>query len=199
MKAFISTETNPILRASILEPSPIAEPVKHEPIVSYVKVTLTVERVSSKYGPFNTVKMGETNKGVAVLVYRDGEFLLALQPRYAVGVNAWETPRGSVEEGENFITAAVREVWEETGISIPSERLKSLGTIHADSGILSTRTEVFFANLCGMELHLDGDGVKADDVQFFSVNDVEVALAQGFIYDSFTATAFLRAKTRKLF
>jgi 8-oxo-dGTP pyrophosphatase MutT (NUDIX family) len=199
MKTFISTETNPILRASILEPSPISEPVKHDPIRAYNNGAVTVEQVSSKFGPFNTVKIGETNKAVAVLIYKDGEFLLALQPRYAVGVLAWETPRGTVEEDENFITAAVREVWEETGISIPSERLKSLGTIHADSGILSVKTEAYFANLCGMDIEQQSVGLKADEVQFFNQHDVEVALAQGFIYDSFTATAFLRAKTRKLF
>src|SRR5687767_13247265 len=46
------------------------------------------------------------------LVVRDGEVCLVHRPRY----DDWTLPKGKLDPGESFEEAALREVWEETGL-----------------------------------------------------------------------------------
>jgi 8-oxo-dGTP diphosphatase len=46
------------------------------------------------------------------VVVRDGTICLVHRPRY----DDWSVPKGKVDEGETFEEAALREVWEETGL-----------------------------------------------------------------------------------
>jgi 8-oxo-dGTP diphosphatase len=43
---------------------------------------------------------------------RDGEVAVVHRPRY----DDWSLPKGKLDEGETFEQAALREVWEETGL-----------------------------------------------------------------------------------
>jgi 8-oxo-dGTP diphosphatase len=46
------------------------------------------------------------------LVLRDGEIVIVHRPKY----DDWSLPKGKLDEGEDFEQAALREVWEETGL-----------------------------------------------------------------------------------
>ncbi len=46
------------------------------------------------------------------VVERDGRFALVHRPRY----DDWTLPKGKLDPGESFEEAALREVWEETGL-----------------------------------------------------------------------------------
>ena len=46
------------------------------------------------------------------LVLRDGEVAVVHRPRY----DDWSLPKGKLDKGEDFEEAALREVWEETGL-----------------------------------------------------------------------------------
>ena len=46
------------------------------------------------------------------LVVRDGEVCVVHRPRY----DDWTLPKGKLDAGESFEDAALREVWEETGL-----------------------------------------------------------------------------------
>jgi 8-oxo-dGTP diphosphatase len=46
------------------------------------------------------------------VVERDGEICLVHRPRY----DDWTLPKGKLDRGEPFEDAALREVWEETGL-----------------------------------------------------------------------------------
>jgi 8-oxo-dGTP pyrophosphatase MutT (NUDIX family) len=46
------------------------------------------------------------------LVLRDGEIALVHRPKY----DDWSLPKGKLDKGEDFEEAALREVWEETGL-----------------------------------------------------------------------------------
>ena len=46
------------------------------------------------------------------LVLRDGEIAVVHRPKY----DDWSLPKGKLDEGEDFAEAALREVWEETGL-----------------------------------------------------------------------------------
>jgi 8-oxo-dGTP pyrophosphatase MutT (NUDIX family) len=66
---------------------------------------------------------GETMpKGSAVVIFdEEGRVLILLRPKTVRwGAGKWALPGGHIEEGENPIDAAVREVKEETTLAIPS-------------------------------------------------------------------------------
>ncbi|HEY1607789.1 MAG TPA: NUDIX domain-containing protein [Paraburkholderia sp.] len=58
-----------------------------------------------------------------VLLDPDGRVLLA----HATGTNHWDIPKGQGEIGETCVQAALRELVEETGLSLEASRLVDLG------------------------------------------------------------------------
>ena len=63
--------------------------------------------------------------GVAVLLEKNGKILL-LKRMGAHGEGSWCLPGGSMEVGESFRAAAIREVKEETGLNIKYEKVISV-------------------------------------------------------------------------
>jgi 8-oxo-dGTP diphosphatase len=63
--------------------------------------------------------------GVGVFVFKDGKFLM-MQRQGAHGAGSWSVPGGHAEFGENFADTAVREVMEETGMTIKNVRFAAV-------------------------------------------------------------------------
>ncbi len=70
------------------------------------------------------MKSVRTSCGVVV---SDGHQLLL---GHATRSPRWDIPKGEAEPGENFVTAAARELREETGLSVAKDALTPLG-VHA--------------------------------------------------------------------
>lgn len=64
--------------------------------------------------------------GVAVIIFDENKKFL-MQKRADVGL--WGIPSGHVEPGESIVEAAIREVWEETGLNI---RIKRMIGVYSD-------------------------------------------------------------------
>jgi 8-oxo-dGTP pyrophosphatase MutT (NUDIX family) len=62
------------------------------------------------------------------LQYQDTFALLQRQPHKPYG-STWGLPAGKVNTGEDPMTAVIREVWEETGVTCDLEKLVSLDTL----------------------------------------------------------------------
>ena len=65
------------------------------------------------------------------VIITDGVKLLLC---HATGTPRWDIPKGLADEGEQFIDAAVREVFEETGLLLRVSNLKSLGVFPYTKG-----------------------------------------------------------------
>jgi 8-oxo-dGTP pyrophosphatase MutT (NUDIX family) len=61
------------------------------------------------------------------VIITDGQRLLL---GHATGSPRWDIPKGIAEPGESFAAAAVRELFEETGLEVPEAALRPLG-VHA--------------------------------------------------------------------
>ena len=61
--------------------------------------------------------------------YQD-EIILLLRQSHKRQGNTWGIPSGKVDEGEDLVTAALRETFEETGLIIPQEELQFFKTIY---------------------------------------------------------------------
>ena len=60
--------------------------------------------------------------GVGVIVRKDGDILLGKR-KNAHGAGGWQFPGGHLEYGESIEACAIREVFEETGLSIKNLRI----------------------------------------------------------------------------
>lgn len=81
---------------------------------------------------------GATNDGVQQLVVgavvqHDGKVLLLQRPEHDFMGGIWELPSGKVEPGESLDQALIREVKEETGLSVTALRT-FLGSFDYQSG-----------------------------------------------------------------
>ncbi len=72
-----------------------------------------------------------------------GELILVRQFRWGTDALSWELPGGIVDEGEDPITAGLRELREETGYV--AERARLIGQCNPNPAILNNRCHIVFA------------------------------------------------------
>lgn len=110
--------------------------------------------------------------GVNVAVFQDEQILLTKREDFEV----WCLPGGSVDIGESIAEAAVREVWEETGLIVRLTRLVGLYSRpnwhHEGSHIA-----LFAAELLGGYLNLQP--AEVIEAQFFMRDEIPKVLLTG--------------------
>ena len=83
------------------------------------------------------------NKAVGILACEDDQVLLVGQYRYTLGLYSWEIPEGGCPEEEEPLTAAKRELEEETGLR--AERWEKLGEAHLSNSVTDESAIWFLA------------------------------------------------------
>jgi 8-oxo-dGTP diphosphatase len=132
----------------------------------------------------------DTRVGAYGLIIRENRVLLAhwnLPPNEA----GWTLPGGGLEQGEDPATAAVREVFEETGFTVRLDALLGLDSVHygagegADPGPGTDRRMVpgagarprhslrviYLATILGGDLRVEVGG-STDDTRWFDLDEV---------------------------
>ena len=110
---------------------------------------------------------------VSVLTFDDENRVLLV--RHAEGGD-WTTPGGMIEPYEIPADAAVREMWEETGLYVELTRLigvfggRACTSTYSNGDTLSWVSTVFAGRRVRGELHPDGEEVL--EARYFSVEDV---------------------------
>lgn len=119
-----------------------------------------------------------------------GEICLVEQYRYPARAWGWELPAGQAE-GQRLLTAAKRELWEETGLK--AEKWDSAGSMVAMTGISSSPHSVFLAR----GLHQTGSNKQKEDgireARFFSTKQIFAMIENNKIVDSESITAIFKA------
>jgi 8-oxo-dGTP diphosphatase len=103
--------------------------------------------------------------GAVILIEQEGQVLLGRRSG-RVGRGKWGLPMGFIEHDEDFLTAAIREVKEETGLDVEIRSLLSVVSNFL-SPRLHTLAIVLLARVVGGEL-LAGDDLEA--VEWFSLS-----------------------------
>jgi ADP-ribose pyrophosphatase len=118
----------------------------------------------------------------------DVRVLLERQFRWAAKQYLWELPAGRIDEGEETLAGAKRELLEETGIT--AKKWKRLFRFYASPGFLDETMDLFLAT----ELTL-GEAQPEEDEQietrFFPASEAIGMALNGKIKDSKTLTALL--------
>ncbi|MCL6293220.1 NUDIX hydrolase [Streptomyces sp. 43Y-GA-1] len=73
----------------------------------------------------------ETIRYTADVVLLAAGHVLLIQRRWAPHAGAWALPGGHVDAGEASLQAAVRELEEETGLTVPAKALRQVGAFDA--------------------------------------------------------------------
>ena len=136
--------------------------------------------------------------GVAVLPIHGGHVGLVNVYRRPLRRMCLEIPRGFGGEGSGPRSDAVRELWEETGLTVAEEDLVPLGAVHPNSGILNSEIRLYAA-VVG-----DPDGVGVQDLaevqkfEWYAAETVAALIVADEIRDGFTIAAMFRAAHRGL-
>lgn len=90
-----------------------------------------------------------------IVVVWEGKFLLLERLGYHTG--SWSVPGGHINKGETCRAAAVRELQEETGISINENKLVELGVEDFISEYKHTLTVIFLVEVSKGDVHLNSE------------------------------------------
>jgi ADP-ribose pyrophosphatase YjhB (NUDIX family) len=111
------------------------------------------------------VQFRNPSPGVVVLIEQDGQVLLGRRSG-RVGRGKWGLPMGYIEYDEDFLTAAIREVKEETGLDVEIRSILSVVSNFLSPN-LHTLAIVLLARVAGGELAAGDD---LDAVEWFPLS-----------------------------
>ena len=106
--------------------------------------------------------------------------LLTLRaPTKGMYPNYWEFTGGSGIAGEDSLTSAHRELWEETGINCPSEELVLLGTLREPSAFM----DCYLCRLdkAGEDVTVALQAGETVDFQWVALREMETMIHKGLI------------------
>ena len=153
------------------------EVLEHTPIFDLVRAPL-IKR------PFDPEKCKGANKyryglrpylikapdWATVIVEKNGQYLMVNQFRYGTKKLSNEFPCGMIEKDELPLNAALRELREETGLVVPSERVLSLGHVSPNPAFMTNHMFYFYVNL---DL-LNEDEYRLEDTEFDENEDIKM-------------------------
>lgn len=129
--------------------------------------------------------------GCAVLPIASESIGLIRIYRPAIEGYSWEIPHGFIDEGESNESSALRELLEETGLTVDASQFISLGYITPDSGVIAARVQLFVAIDCYVDKPISSE-LGLGGFQFFSFSEFEEMINKSVIQDSFTISAWYK-------
>jgi len=124
--------------------------------------------------------------GVAILPILENQFGLIRIYRHSLGRHGWEVARGFVDEAETALTAALRELAEETGLVAATGSLRDLGALAPEPGVLAASVRLFAAEGCARGRGTSGSEMGHHELKFFTRGELIELIDRGEIMDPCT-------------
>ena len=137
-------------------------------------------------------KTGNLITGVSVLPVMDGKYGLIRVYRHPLGDYVWEVPRGFIDEDEEPIAAARRELKEETGLECGRGDMRPLGIIAPEAGTMAARVQLFAALNCIQNVSFRSEEFGHSEIKFFNASEMAAMAADSVIQDPGTLIAYFR-------
>lgn len=159
--------------------------------VVYTNPYYRVFKVAADFGTYaKTYFVADCGHKAGVVVERQGEILVVQQYRFVLNRLSWEIPAGRVESGESPEQAAVRECYEESGVTC--RHLSPLLDYQLGTDTLSSPTTVF----CTTDFEDSGSSPAAAQHEIVSrawvpLGECIQMILRREIMDSCTITALL--------
>jgi len=129
---------------------------------------------------------------VAILPVTGTGFLLLRQYRYAVGQYIWEAPAGTMEDGEDPLETARRELIEEAGVAAGT--LIPRGFIYTTPGFTDEKIWLFEARDLSPSREFEKDADEVIEVMDVTRDNTEAMVADGTICDAKTICLLHRCR-----
>lgn len=152
-----------------------------------------VMRPDGKEGEYYVLQQTDS---IYLLAWHSDKLIMVRQYRYPTGIESWEIPAGGSEAGETVLSAAARELQEETGLV--ASKLEVIGTFQE----LSARS-TGMGHVVWCETLSDTDGAQHEEEGIiaqaaFSWTEIVGMIKDGSISDSGTLSALMIARTHEL-
>lgn len=126
------------------------------------------------------------NLAVGVLAVEEGMLYLVGQHRYPLGRYSWEIPEGGCPEGEDPLSAAQRELEEETGLR--ARRWTRMGEAHLSNSVSDELAVWFLAE--GLEQgERNPEGTERLEVRRVSLKEARALIESGEMTDALSVLA----------
>ncbi|MFH2000453.1 MAG: NUDIX hydrolase [Planctomycetota bacterium] len=126
--------------------------------------------------------------GVGIVARRPREILLIRQYRFIIDQFVWAIPSGGVEKSEDFIAAAERELFEETGYR--AEKITKIHSYFASYGCGNQEFHLYLAEELSSE-PAPFDRNEVLDVKWFPDHEVKSMIFNEQIVDGLSLTPLL--------
>lgn len=134
--------------------------------------------------------------GVAILPIVDCRIGLIRIYRPAIRDYSWEIPHGFIDERETDNSSALRELLEETGLTVESNSFSSMGYITPDTGVLAARVHLFLAESGHTTQQIQRE-LGLMEFRYFSFAEFEDMVKRSEIQDTFTLAAWCKYQLLK--
>ena len=166
--------------------------IKKETIYNGKVINLTKDEVLCPNGQVSLREIVYHRGGVAILFKVDDKFIFEKQFRYALNEEIIEIPAGKLEEGEQPLEAAKRELLEETGYR-PLEMIH-LGDSYPTPGYSSEVIHLYYCpKAIKEERHLDSD--ECIELIYLTLEEIEKMMKDNIIKDSKSVAAIYLYKS----
>ena len=162
--------------------------LKSKLIFSGKIVKLEVDEVQLPDGKTSFRECVRHSGGAAVLLIKDGKVLLVNQFRYLYGKPIYEIPAGKLNEGEDPLIAATRELEEETAFKA---KLSHLIDIYPTPGYTDEIIHIYFAESFEITKQNLDEG-EFLNYCFIDISDVLKMIESGEITDAKTIVALYK-------
>lgn len=167
--------------------------IKSEVVFKGRMIDVKVDEIEYKNGNTGFREVVSHPGGAAVVpVTDDGKVILISQFRYPFQTNMLEIPAGKLDENEDPMVCARRELEEETGYK--TNYIEKLGAVVPTPGYCNEVLHLFLAKDLVAGDHSRDEGEESMEMFEFSFDEIENKIKSGEIQDSKTICAIYMAK-----
>jgi ADP-ribose pyrophosphatase len=117
-----------------------------------------------------------------------GEVVMIRQFRHGIGAETLEIPGGMVDAGEDPISAASRELLEETGYR--AAKIEQIGAVNPNPALFGNRLHSYVAHGCTRVADLANDQHEETVVELVPLGEIPALLRRGAIDHALVMVAF---------